>query len=369
PMLADEDTWRRHAFAHTVGADGKPQAYTEAAKAKPPKRGPYKTIEAARAALQPGYEIFAHKTGSEIPAPREFFVIPKVKKSGLFIGPDKLEKAAPMYVGPRGGKWADPEHTIPYDPNAGQGRPAGPEEPSRARTAATPEQTMGRRVAAPVQAGGQRQAKLVLREQKAPAGEQTPPGGEQAPAAGEQQAQQPQQPAARVAPEPTADHARVGVGGFDVPPPPPIPRMKGLDEDAQAAEAGFADEFERDPEQMAKDYLKQVQGTKEPNLFSTDDAKLLSPHYNQPGPNNKPKLEPRGFYNLAVHQTANAVATRAFLMKLDELAKLPEGDPKRSILVTSGGVAAGKGYALEKLSQEIDPKLAAGQKVTDQVGA
>ncbi len=48
-----------------------------------------------------------------------------------------------------------------------------------------------------------------------------------------------------------------------------------------------------------------------------------------------------------VHQTANAACKRAFLHYLDHVvAKLPEGDSRRSVLVTSGGCAAGKGYAL-----------------------
>jgi hypothetical protein len=140
--------------------------------------------------------------------------------------------------------------------------------------------------------------------------------------------------------------SKVGVGAFDVPPPPPIPRLKGLPPEQAKAEEAFAKEYEKDPDRMAHLYMEQVRASKTPNLYNTDDAKLLSPHYNQPG-----KPEERGIYNLAVHQTANAIAKRAFLMHLDELDKLPHDDPKRSILVTSGGVAAGKGYALDNVPE------------------
>ena len=47
-------------------------------------------------------------------------------------------------------------------------------------------------------------------------------------------------------------------------------------------------------------------------------------------------------------EAAHACAQLAFVQKLDDLAKLPEGDPKRSVLVTNGGCGSGKGYALKK---------------------
>jgi hypothetical protein len=62
-----------------------------------------------------------------------------------------------------------------------------------------------------------------------------------------------------------------------------------------------------------------------------------------------------------VHQTSNAIAKRAFMQHLDELAKLPKDDPKRSVLVTNGGVAAGKGYALTNVEET--------KSIADQVGA
>jgi hypothetical protein len=72
-------------------------------------------------------------------------------------------------------------------------------------------------------------------------------------------------------------------------------------------------------------------------------------------------LAARGLYNVAVHQTANAIAKKAFLGHLDELAQLPPGDPKRTVLATSGGVASGKGYALSNIPE--------AKSIADQVGA
>jgi hypothetical protein len=83
-----------------------------------------------------------------------------------------------------------------------------------------------------------------------------------------------------------------------------------------------------------------------PNIFNTDDAKLLSPDYNPKGVSPDLVKNARGLYNITVHQTANALAKRAFLKYLDDtVVHLPED--KRIVLVTSGGCAAGKGFALK----------------------
>lgn len=83
-----------------------------------------------------------------------------------------------------------------------------------------------------------------------------------------------------------------------------------------------------------------------PNIFNTDDAKLLSPDYNPTWKSPEEVLDARSKFNTMVHQTANAIAKKAFVKYLDEVvSKLPE--EKQVVLVTSGGVAAGKGFALE----------------------
>lgn len=151
-----------------------------------------------------------------------------------------------------------------------------------------------------------------------------------------------------------ADAARVGVPAKDVPPPPKtMPTLPNLDERGKQAEQRFANIFLKDPDGVARkfrDLLKERKVGDAPNIFGTDDAKVLSPDYNPQGVSPDESKDAKGFTNLAVHQTANAIAKRAFLQHLDEVvANLP--DDKKVVLVTSGGVAAGKGYALKNIPE------------------
>lgn len=145
--------------------------------------------------------------------------------------------------------------------------------------------------------------------------------------------------------------ARVGVGGKEVPPPPKkLPTFSNLREDEKAIESRMNSGFEKNPEGAAKAFLAAVE--KENWVFETDAAKNLLPEWSRPDlpPDEKGKpihperAEFRGKYNAVLHQAANAIAKRAFVSRLDDIAKLPED--KRKVLVTSGGVAAGKGSAL-----------------------
>jgi hypothetical protein len=149
-----------------------------------------------------------------------------------------------------------------------------------------------------------------------------------------------------------ADASRVGIGGREVRPPPAIPRLPNLTPDERDVEDRFAKAFEDDPDGMAKEYLDRLKKGEigdGPNVFGTDDAKLLSPDYNPSGATEDTVKDARGRYNVMVHQTGNAIAKRAFLMKLDEIeGGSPEG---KTVLVTAGGVAAGKGYALGNVDQ------------------
>lgn len=179
---------------------------------------------------------------------------------------------------------------------------------------------------------------------------------------------------AQKGPDGYTERARVGVGGKEVPPPPSkIPRLNNLTADERKAESNFADAFESDPDGMAAEFMRQVmyEGIADgPNVFATDDAKLLSGDWNPHGAElapilkkqkNKEPLTPEeqqvlddklevqkahnALYNTATHQTANAVAKRAFLKYLDEVvSQLPE--ERRTVLVTAGGVASGKGFAI-----------------------
>lgn len=150
------------------------------------------------------------------------------------------------------------------------------------------------------------------------------------------------------------DKSRVGVPAMSVPPPPKeIPRLPNLTEKERAAESAFADAYLGDPDGMANRYRKLLADHKvgdAPHIFSTDDAKVLSPDYNPEGADDDAKKDAKAQYNAAVHQTANALAKRAFIHHLDEVVvNLP--DEKKVVLVTAGGCAAGKGYALKNIPE------------------
>jgi len=164
--------------------------------------------------------------------------------------------------------------------------------------------------------------------------------------------------------------ARVGVPGDEVPPPPKmIGRLPNLNPEERAIEHKFATMFEQDPDGMAKQArTAMANGMGDgPNIFATDEMKGLFGEWKGSkvtGPDGKSDLSPetkefRSKYNTSLHQTANAIAKRAFIQHLDEVvAKLPED--QRQVLVTAGGVAAGKGYAIANVGavNEIS-KLAA----------
>lgn len=157
--------------------------------------------------------------------------------------------------------------------------------------------------------------------------------------------------------------SRVGVSGKQVPPPPnKLPEIPNLREDEREIEHSFNDQFLKHPEEAAAQFLKAA--AKDHYCFETDGAKNLFPGWSrddlppdEPGkPINKERAEFRGKYNALLHQAANAIAKRAFVSRLDEIAKMPED--KRKVLVTSGGVAAGKGSALSSGKGEEAKKMA-----------
>lgn len=178
-------------------------------------------------------------------------------------------------------------------------------------------------------------------------------------------------------PETGVAESRIGVPAMQVPPPPKeIPRLPNLTERERKAESDFADYFLNNPDGAVNAYMErknEVVGQDDkgnpkyaigdaPNIFNTDDAKLLSPDYNPQSGDPEEVKNARGVFNLAVHQTANAIAKKAFVSYLDgdEFKNLP--DEKKFVLVTAGGVAAGKGYALSK-----SPETAAMQNIAGAV--
>lgn len=151
------------------------------------------------------------------------------------------------------------------------------------------------------------------------------------------------------------DAARVGVPADQVPPPPAIPRLPNLTADERRAESTFAGWYENDPDGAVHRLLTDMQAGKisdAPNIFATDEAKMLSGDWNpnRDGVSDDERKAAKALYNTAVHQTANALTKRAFQHYLDTVvAQYPEGDQRRSVLITAGGCGAGKGYALGKV--------------------
>lgn len=143
--------------------------------------------------------------------------------------------------------------------------------------------------------------------------------------------------------------SRVGVPGNRVSPPPKLPRLNHLRPDEQALESKMNSAIERDPKGAASAFYDVAKDNHW--VFETDGAKALMPEWSRPDlpPDDKGSVNPerakfRGKYNAVLHQGANAIAKRAFLSRLDDIEKMPED--KKKILITSGGVAAGKGSAL-----------------------
>jgi hypothetical protein len=148
--------------------------------------------------------------------------------------------------------------------------------------------------------------------------------------------------------------ARVGVPGMTVPPPPPIPKVPNLTNHERRAEREFMNAYHDDPDGMAKSYYDQVLLTArpgEPFTFATDDAKALHRAWSDPTMTLEERSQNRATLNIPLHQTANAIAKRAFLRHLNTLK------PGDEVLVTVGGCGAGKGYALKNVPETKEIKV------------
>ena len=145
--------------------------------------------------------------------------------------------------------------------------------------------------------------------------------------------------------------SRVGVPADSVPPPPPVGRLPNLTKKERAAEKAFIDAYEKNPDKVAGQFRDLVTSTTkpgQPKVFGTDDAKVLTDAWGGHDP--VARSVNRATLNLPLHQTANAIAKRAFVQELDSLSK---GD---EIMVTVGGCGAGKGYALKNVPQALAVK-------------
>ncbi len=153
----------------------------------------------------------------------------------------------------------------------------------------------------------------------------------------------------KAAPGQVAAGARVGIPG-KMGLTKSVPRLPRLTPDERKIETQFASAFEKAPEEMANLFYENAK--KEKYVFETDGAKALMPAWTRPdlppdakgAPLHPDRAKARALYNTTLHQTANAIAKRAFIKRLDEIKDLP--DHQKKILVTCGGVAAGKGSAL-----------------------
>lgn len=156
---------------------------------------------------------------------------------------------------------------------------------------------------------------------------------------------------------------------MDVPPPPPVPSLPNLTRQERQVETSFIRAYEQDPDGLAGRYrdavVSSVAETDEPPVFATDDAKGLSQTWDSGTMDQDQRATNRSTMNIALHQTANAIAKRAFVQYLDTLS---EGD---NILVTVGGCGAGKGYALKQLAKtdaDIAGLKSSAQVIWDSAG-
>jgi hypothetical protein len=148
------------------------------------------------------------------------------------------------------------------------------------------------------------------------------------------------------------DAARVGVNAMSVPPPPPIARMPNLNAHEREAEEAFMSYYEKDPDGVAnkfKDLIVANTKPGEPPTFGTDDAKVFSDKWEHPSLTLEQRSQNRATYNTPLHQTANAIAKRAFVNYLDTL------QPGDEIMVTVGGCGAGKGFAISGRDKDGNP--------------
>ena len=146
------------------------------------------------------------------------------------------------------------------------------------------------------------------------------------------------------------DRARVGVGANEIPPPPVVPRLPHLSQQEREAETAFAEAYEVDPGGMARKYLGMVRTDGSPVKFETDEAKNLFAPWAGDGVSEGQRAEVRSTMNTALHQTANSITKRAFVIHLDQMS--PE-DRKKGLLVTVGGVGSGKGFAIKNLADKV----------------
>ena len=120
-----------------------------------------------------------------------------------------------------------------------------------------------------------------------------------------------------------------------------IPRWPALTVEERVHETAFADTVQTFLRDAVDGFCELAMDAKLGcHVFEVDAAKRLYHPY-------ETDLRVRAVANHALHPAGVAIARLAFLEILDRLAKLPSGDPRRSVFVTNGGCAAGKGNLVE----------------------
>lgn len=126
-----------------------------------------------------------------------------------------------------------------------------------------------------------------------------------------------------------------------------IPRQPNLTKEERAWETRFAEKFAADPKGTVAEFAAHVGDS---HIYEVDMAKrCFSEWGTAKAPANDAEKRVRAEANTALHATAVTIAKAAFLKRLDELQKLPDDHPEKTVLVTSGGCAAGKGSLTDML--------------------
>lgn len=141
-----------------------------------------------------------------------------------------------------------------------------------------------------------------------------------------------------------------------------IPRWGGLTAKERGHETAFADHLEQNlPAAVAEYTARSYDKEKGTYVFEVDAAKKLYEAYGAgKAPEGADQLDVRASANHAMHPAAVAIARAAFLTHIDTLAALPAGDSRRSIFVTNGGCASGKGSLGNIVKDHNDGKFEFG---------
>jgi hypothetical protein len=124
-----------------------------------------------------------------------------------------------------------------------------------------------------------------------------------------------------------------------------IPRWGALTENERKHETAFSSVLEQNLDAMVGEFYQRSRDDKmNAHVFEVDGAKKLYVAYGGgKAPASPDETQVRATANHALHPAAVAIARLAFLQHLDHLKSLDPNDPQRSVLVTNGGCASGKG--------------------------